>query len=283
LFRAIKVPLARAGQRRIGNAQPPASARPYNVAMQTPHVYCPHLQTGQVVLDDTEARHALRSRRLRSGDMLTLFDGRGRFARATIQASGSPKAAPPPTSSDRRHLRQATVTVETIETQPAPARTLTLIVAGCKGPRLNWLIEKCTELGVTRIVLARFARSIVRIGEHRRQKLRRTAIEACKQSGRLWLPEIEVAPQLKAAVAGAADHALLVAHPDEDAVPIGVWLQQNPTATRALAAVIGPEGGFTVDELALLRAAGAQVVRLGDHTLRVETAAIAVAASLAAC
>jgi hypothetical protein len=83
-------------------------------------------------------------------------------------------------------------------------RTLTLLVAACKGPRLDFLVEKCTELGVTRLVLTEFTRGVVHIGRRHAEKLRRTAIAAGKQCGRSWLPEIEAEMDLPAALRWAA-------------------------------------------------------------------------------
>ncbi len=161
----------------------------YNPLVHEPWLFCPDLRTGPLVIDDTEARHALGSLRLRAGDALTLFDGRGHIARAALAIHESPTAAARAHQSKRR--QGAAVVVESISDVPAQDRTLTLLVAACKGPRLDWLIEKCTELGVTRIVLTEFARSVVHTGPQHTEKLRRTAIEACKQCGRAWLPLIE--------------------------------------------------------------------------------------------
>jgi 16S rRNA (uracil1498-N3)-methyltransferase len=251
--------------------------------MQPPWLYCPQLAAGAVALDESEARHARLSLRLKPGDAVALFDGRWGVAHGKLAEDAAGEARPSPAArSVRKHGLRTIVVVERIESIPPPARRLTLIVAACKGPRLDFLVEKCTELGATRLVFAEFERSVVRLGSTHVEKLRRTAIEACKQCGRAWLPEIEASLTLADAVKHRADAALLIAHPAADAAPLGTWLQQHREAAGDIAVVIGPEGGLAPDELHSLLAAGAQPVRLGEHVLRVETAAVAAAATWAA-
>ncbi len=241
-----------------------------------PWIYAADLRVGDVPLNEAETRHALGSRRLRPGDVVTLFDGRGHVARATLLPRASVAAQSKPAA------RQALARVEAVTTLNPPAHALTLIAPGCKGDRLDWLVEKCTELGVTRLLLAEYERSIVHVGETRLEKLRRAALEACKQCRRPWLPQIDAAGALATALRSLPDLRLLIAHPDPDAVALGPWLNDHLPTTTTLAIVIGPEGGLSEDELQLLRAAGGQVVRLAEHVLRVETSAVAAAAAWAA-
>lgn len=262
--------------------------------MSEPRLFCRTLHPGRVELDEDQSRHARLSLRLRPGDALTLFDGRGRVARARLAGPGAAAAPGSAPSGSRSRSRRAVALVEAVMTVPPPTRTLTLIAAACKGPRLDWMIEKCTELDVTRIVLAEFERSIVRPGAGAAEKLARTALEACKQCRRAWLPEIAVGEPLAAAIepfrargtapaapAPPRDSSLLVCDP-EGAVPLAGWLHAHGGSLRHLVAVVGPEGGLTEGERAMLIEAGAQPIRLGEHILRVETAALAVAANWAA-
>ncbi len=290
-----------------------------------------------VELSAAEAQHAAGSRRLGPGDAITLFDGAGTLAHAHIVAIQAPRAAKPTGLPAR---------IEAVQ-RVSPGPPLTLIVAACKGDRLDWLIEKCTELGAARFVLTDFERSVVRTGPQHVSRLLRTAIEACKQSRRAWLPRIEISADLQSAVAvglaplpqnpaeampahGAAseskqtsDSVRNQATPAAGALPrvtaaldrlfvaeVGAaqslsdalatevrremptntaTVSSHAPATAAtpalvapLAVVIGPEGGLTPAESAWLRVQGAQPVRLGPYVLRVETAAIAVAAAVAA-
>jgi 16S rRNA (uracil1498-N3)-methyltransferase len=254
--------------------------------MREPWFYCPDLRAGSLTLADAESRHALQSLRLQPGDPVVLFDGRGRLARATagggaaVAARGAADAAAPrrPRPAVRRGLA---FTVATVEEVPPPDRTLTLIVAACKGPRLEWLVEKCTELGVTRLLFTEFERSVVQPGEQRLERLQRHALEACKQCHRLYLPLIEGGLSLTEALAGAGDAPLLVAHLAADATPLGPCLLRHAAAPQ-LIAVIGPEGGLTPAEVDRMVTAGGEPVALGAHILRVETAAMGVAAGWAA-
>ena len=242
-----------------------------NIGVQIPRFYCPDLSVSEPVLDAAQSRHALRSLRLSEGDLVALFDGRGRVAVGVLVASGGTRT--------KKHVR---VAVESVEALPPPSRTLTLIVAGCKGPRLTWLIEKCTELGATEIWLADFERSVVRVSDRHAQKLRTTAIESCKQCRRAWLPEIRCGVTPDSIIRSAHFDRLAIAHADAAAQSGAEWFAADEPAAR-IAAVIGPEGGLTDDALVRLVGLGGQIVRLAAHTLRVETAAVAMTALWAGC
>jgi 16S rRNA (uracil1498-N3)-methyltransferase len=166
--------------------------------------------------------------------------------------------------------------------EPPPSATLTLIAAACKGARLTWMLEKLTELGTTEIVIAEFERSVVHASAAHEKKLRRTALEAGKQSQRAWLPEVRCGATLADAVPGSPGGSLIVAHPSPDAPPLTSRLHGQVLPESCFTAVVGPEGGLTEAELALLLDRGGGLVRLAPHILRVETAAVAVAANWAA-
>ncbi|MFO0839031.1 MAG: RsmE family RNA methyltransferase [Phycisphaerae bacterium] len=237
--------------------------------------YCASLDPGVVELDPTESRHALTSLRLRPGDPLILIDGRGGVAEARVIAA--PGAA--------RGKRAAVAQIERRRQIAPPRRTIRLVVAGCKGARLDFLVEKCTELGVGEIAFCEFERSVVVPGVGHVEKLRRTAMEACKQSGRAWFPTILGARKLAdcvMSVGRAGRGGILAADPDPHAPWIGEWLATNGAGYAELACVVGPEGGLTDNERDLLRREPSNWVRLNSNILRVETAAIAAAASLAA-
>ena len=138
--------------------------------------------------------------------------------------------------------------------------------------------EKSTELGVTRLIPLVTVRSVVDPRDSKLDKLRQTVIAACKQSRRNHLlelsPVMSWADFVKQEVPGRSS---FIAHPGTGAVPL-------PALTSESAAVlfaIGPEGGFTDEEVALAVAAGATAVSLGPRVLRIETAVVAVAACAA--
>lgn len=269
-------------------------------------------------LDADESRHALTVLRLRPGDRVILFDGRGRIAHAHIAHPGEsqahsaqPRTAgpahPPPHTAPHRQARRspshAAATIDELLDVPPPRTRLMLICPAPKGPRLEWLIEKTTELGVTRLVLASFERSVVHPGDTAIDRLRRRSLEACKQCERAWLMEITGPLPLARALdeANSLGAPILIAHPSPTAIPLGAWLHQSnyaaavqaapPSAPdsqiavqspRALAVIIGPEGGLSPTELELLQRAHGTCISLGETILRVETAAIAIAAAVAA-
>lgn len=245
--------------------------------MQPPWFHVPDLARDLIPLPACEASHAQRSLRLRSGDHACLFDGQGNITEGVLES-----AAAVPKMKARRSAKSANldlnVRISTRRTQPPPAPAFTLIVAACKGSRLDWLVEKATELGVHRFVLADFDRSVVRLESEHAVKLQRTALEACKQCGRAWLPEIAAGTPLRDALAEHANVDLVLADPSPAAQPLAALLGARETRGKAGAIVIGPEGGLTDEEIHWLRTRGAAPVSLGRHVLRIETAAIAAAA-----
>ena len=170
---------------------------------------------------------------------------------------------------------------------------LVLGVALPKGDRQKWLVEKAVELGVGRLVPLVTARSVARPTEQALERLRRTVIEASKQCGRNRLMEI-ASPQDWTEFVGTADSDSfrLFAHPGGPSATAVSAARAFPwsesTAETAVAhgehvAVlgVGPEGGFTDEEVAVATEAGWQQVDLGPRILRVETAALALAAIVA--
>ncbi len=220
--------------------------------------YVEDLANDPVTLDESETRHALGSRRLRDGETVTLFDGRGQRADGVIAVR---------TSGRRR-------TVEVRITQrhqlPPPGPGLHVFTAAPKGDRLRFLVEKCTELGAAGVHIVRWHRSVAEPSRAGRDKLHRIAIEACKQCERLWLPEITVNGGIQDFCRAPATRFYANREPAAQTLPA--------TRTADIAIAIGPEGGFTREELDQFQAAGANALRLGEHILRTETAAVAAAA-----
>ena len=215
------------------------------------------LAPGMVVLRGAEAHHLATVCRLRPGDQVCLFNGNGREYPAHVEAVGR---------------REATLEVLRVA-EPSRERPFRLEVAAPlpKGDRGAFLVEKLTEIGATRFVPLVTERSVVVPRESRLEKLQRQVIEASKQCGRNVLVEIgELTPW--PVFAGAADQQArrLLAHPG------GQQLRQEAAPGDVVLAV-GPEGGFTGDEVELAARAGWQVVSLGPRILRVETAALVLA------
>ena len=195
------------------------------------------------VLDDTATHHLRRVLRLRDGAIVSVTDGAGRWRPCRLAGES---VAP---DGEVGHV--------------AAGAPVTVAVAPPKGDRLEWLVQKCTEVGVARIVLVDATHSVVRWDVARAAKqlerLRRIAAEAAMQSRRVWLPVVDGPLPAPAVLAGAT-----VAEPGG-----------RPVVAGDTCIAVGPEGGWTPEEVAL---AGDRV-GLGPHVLRVETAAV-VAATL---
>lgn len=225
------------------------------------------LQPGlEVELTGAEAHHLLAACRLRPGDTVCLFNGDGREYPALVA---------------QVQRRSCQVLIQGCET---PGRELPFSLAMAvplpKGDRAQFLIEKCTELGVTSFIPLLTRRSVILPGESRLEKLQRYVVEASKQCRRNILMRIETPQPWPALCPGSADNQIIktMAHPG------GLPLSRptgNGMARNVLLAV-GPEGGWTEEELELGRASGWQLLALGPRVLRVETAALVMASWAAA-
>jgi 16S rRNA (uracil1498-N3)-methyltransferase len=203
------------------------------------------LSSGGAVLIDADTEHHLRRvLRLRDGESVSVTDGAGRWLLATTVIAGSVLRLEP---------------VSDLVIESARARPITIAAAMPKGDRLDWLVQKVTELGVDRIVLLHAERSVVRWKPERTasqlERLQRISDEACRQSRRVWRVAID--------------------QPVEATTVLGSFVAAEPGG-RDLApgdrcVAIGPEGGWSADELDQ----AAELVSLGPNILRTETAAVA--------
>lgn len=225
------------------------------------------LQLATAELDGPEAHHLLHVLRAKVGDRVGLFNGRGDEAVAELV---------------NHRKRSAELRITECWTTPVESGELILATALPKGDRARWLVEKATELGVTRIIPLRTARSIVEPGEGKMDKLAQAAIAACKQSGRSRLPRLDpltaLSDVLREFSAALPAQIVLLADPRAER-NVGQLFESLDDGVQSTIALIGPEGGFTVDEHSAAIAAGATPVRLGSHILRIETAALAISAA----
>ena len=236
--------------------------------MTAPVFLADDLAGDRVVLTGPEGHHAATVRRVRVGEAVDLVDGRGTRASCRV-------------ASVARDVVELTVVRRTVE--PTPSPRVVLVQAIAKGDRGELAVELATEVGVDEIVPWSAERSIVKWegerGERALRRWRSTAREAGKQSRRAWLPQVldpHTTAQLAALIPAAS--AVLVLHEGTTA-PLA--LVDLPPAGDVLL-VVGPEGGVTDDELAILTAAGAQAVRLGSSVLRTSTAGAAAASVVSA-
>lgn len=203
-------------------------------------------------LPSEEAHHLMHVLRLREGAEVSLFDGKGKAARARVHRISG------------REVELRLLGAEPSRDSPL---NLTLAFSPPKGDRMSFLVEKLTELGVSRIIPLETERG--RSGKNL-ERWQRIGVEACKQSGRSRIPTIE--PPRSLASVLEEPGLVLAAHPG--APPLAV---DRKTEVLAL---VGPEGGWTEEELAVIASRGATLFGLGPRTLRTETAAVVAAALL---
>jgi 16S rRNA (uracil1498-N3)-methyltransferase len=217
---------------------------------------------GQARLQGTEFRHLQRVLRLREGDHVTLFDDAGR-EHAGVILSLSPRVA------------VVRITASTVPARESPL-AITLYQAIPKGRKMDLVIEKATELGVHAIVpfTSAFCMGTAAGAAGKHERWQRIALAAAKQSGRTSVPAI-VAPQTfaEAIASGAHDDLRLLFFEGAGARPLAS-VPDPASAPATTAVVIGPEGGFSRDEVAAARAAGFLVLGIGPRILRTETAAL---------
>jgi 16S rRNA (uracil1498-N3)-methyltransferase len=238
-----------------------------------PRVFFPRtLEPGESLELPTDQSRYLRSvLRLKTGDTVTLFDGRGfEYSTVITEPAGS-----------RVRLRVGAKN-RIIE---ADAPRVTLAQALPKGAKLDWIIQKATELGAARILPFTSARSIPKIpeskGEQKLTRWRKIAAEAAEQCGRSDVPDIPGILSFEAVMDQAVPGSLkIIFWETESEKSLREILVGNSSGIEEAFAVIGPEGGFTSQEIDRARAAGFVTASLGNRVLRVETAALAVLAIL---
>lgn len=220
----------------------------------------------QVELEGDAFRHLCKVLRLREGDPVTLFNGRGGEYHGHLE------------SVDRRSARVVVDGFEAIDR--APALQWQLVQAVSKGDRMDYTLQKSTELGVAAVQPFLARRSVVNLkGERARKReehWRGVVRSACEQCGMNRVPEIREIEDLDGALAGinATTRLLLDPAADEHIGDIEIG--------DSVALLIGPEGGLSDTEIAAAQRAGFRGVRMGARVLRTETAAIVAAAVLLA-
>lgn len=240
--------------------------------MRIPRLFldAPLVPGADVALPPQAAVHAVRVLRIGAGDALTLFNGDGHDYPATLTAATGGRAV-------------ARVGARRPSSLESPLR-VTLAQALARGEKMDWIVQKATELGVTAILPLVTERSEVKLDDARAGKRvahwRAIAIAACEQSGRSSVPAV-AAPQPLGDWLRAMDAqpraTQLALHPTGGATPR--TLAPPPSAVTL---AVGPEGGFGERDLAALQAAGFGALTLGPRILRTETAGLAAIAALQA-
>lgn len=231
----------------------------------------PQLLQGRTGLIGGELyRHLVTVLRLSAGDAIRLADGNGNEAVATIVAV------------EKEGLR--------VEIEPVPAAVpaadmppITIYQGLPKGEKIDLILQKCTELGVARIVPFMASRSVTRLEGERLDKRvsrwQRIAKEAARQSGRDSVPEVGFGANLDAILQEGGECLRLMLWENEEEQGLRSLLATTPKP-GAIAVIIGPEGGLSEEEAARAVAAGYLPVSLGKRILRTETAGLAVVSVL---
>jgi 16S rRNA (uracil1498-N3)-methyltransferase len=223
----------------------------------------------ELLLTGPPAHHLVRVLRIRPGDAVTVFDGSGSEWRTTVSGI------------DGRRL------VVRIHAEERPERecpvSITLFQGLCRGERMDLVVQKTTELGAARIIAVSCDRSTVKLDEKRAAKRlehwRGVSISASEQSGRVRVPAVSGPIGMDEALADRSDLRLALVPTAETRLTAHVAEMALP---ESIALLIGPEGGFSDEELDALGAAGWVAVALGPRILRTETAGIVALAAVQA-
>ncbi len=225
--------------------------------------YLPDLTAQPPVLPEDQANHALRVLRLTEGAPVVVFDGRGGWASAVLHPA-------------ERQVRLELTS--SLQQDDPPRHPLTLATAVPKGDRAEWLMEQASQLNVSIIQWLDTHRGVVRPKESggKIEKWRRLAIESAKQCGRTHLLKIQPMRSLKEVLQNSAAGELRLCLDPRSPTNIQQVLPESP---GPITAFIGPEGGWSPEELELQAAAPNLIsVRLTPTILRIETACVAIAA-----
>lgn len=245
-----------------------------------PEAFVPDAAT--IALSPEETRHLRDVLRVRSGEEVSVFDGEGHEFVCLVAET-------------RARGRDASARLEVLRPveppSPESALELTLGVALLKGEKFDLVIQKATELGVSRVVPVVTRRADVRLrderdAEARVVRWRRLALEAAKQSGRARLPVVESPAPLTTLISRPSREGELRlffaecggCRLSEATTEAGSNDAEEKARPRSVVAVVGPEGGWDDEEISAASAGGWRIVTLGGRTLRAETAALVASA-----
>ena len=209
-----------------------------------------------IILPAKPAHHASRVLRMRTGDEAVLFNGRGEEASVTMTFTSE----------------ATTAHIHAIKTESQENHvSMTLIQSLVSQEKLDWILEKATELGVNRVVVVPAERSVTKLDEKRLQKRleqwKNTTISACEQCGRLRFPIVDWKPNLKEAFGQCDSAQKIILAP-------AATMKVRMDKTQSLTFAVGPEGGFSEKEIELAQSFGFECMLLGPRVLRTETAGL---------
>lgn len=226
------------------------------------------VEAGRAVLNGAQFHHAARVLRLRVNDVVALFDRQGNQYMGRVE------------SVERDHMHVQIIRQSTIRREPE--FRLTVIQSIAKAAAMDFIIQKCSELGAVRLIAVPTERSAVRIPREkvaaRRQRWQRIADNSAEQCGRSRPMEVEIAAGLDQAL-GMGEGPVIALYEGEKASGLADAIEEH-RGSKSASVVVGPEGGLCPAEVQRLKEAGATLASLGPRILRAETAAVAAAAIL---
>ncbi len=221
----------------------------------------------ELIFSEDEAHHLSTVTRKKKGDTVWAVDGEGTAYEVEIL-----------------YIEKNEVRAKILRTRRRigePVAEVTLAQGILKGEKFDWLVEKATEIGVRRIIPLISERSITVAGPQKIARWKRIALSAMKQSGRSILPEISSAQPMKRILAmGSNCHYRLIAHQGPGSIPLKTSRENRSILNPKSLLIVGPEGGFTKEEIEQAAEQGFTSVTLGPRRLRAETAGIVLTALL---
>lgn len=244
----------------VANASLPCTGTLLIISAVARRLHVSKLFVGQVLLDDTQAKHARDVLRLCEGASVEVFDDRGASATGTLIFPNG---------------RNAAVKVERVVDPPVRQGPRIIVASAVpKGERADWMVEKLSELGAFAFIPLATERSVVLpAGKSKHERWKRIATESAKQSKRTGVMRIDELTPVAELLGRQLEGIVLTTAPDVPSFAVAPMLN-----SENLHLFIGPEGGWTDSELESFKAAGIQPARLADTILRIETAAIAATA-----
>lgn len=213
---------------------------------------------------EEEIKHISRTLRMQEGDVVEIFDGKGKEYIARLDQI------------DKKSIQLKVM--EEVEINRELNTFITVYQGIPKAQKMELIVQKLTEIGVSRMVPVKFERCIRLIDEKEVKQIQRwqkIALEACKQSKRTLVPLIEKSMDIKTLAQDIKNNDLsLLFYENEEALNVKELLKALDKKQTKVGIIIGPEGGITETERELLISAGAKSVLLGNRILRTETAAI---------
>lgn len=218
--------------------------------------YVPDIKGSEVILNETESKHAVRVLRLKEDDRLQLIDGKGGFYTAKIASAHPKKCKLSITNSEFDYGKKDF----SLHIAIAPTKNI---------DRFEWFLEKCTEIGIdeiTPILSEHSERKVIKP-----ERLEKILVSAMKQSVKAYLPKLNKLTSLKDLLESATENSKFIAHCNEGEKP---HLKDVIDAEDNVLLLIGPEGDFSQEEVKMAKRNGFNEISLGTSRLRTETAGV---------